>query len=427
MEPGLLFFGCFFLLLFLGVPIVTSIGLTALLFLWQFNLGIQVTAANVYANIAKFPLLAIPFFILAGFVMDRAGISRGLVNLLNLLIGPVPGGLGLVAVGGCVFFGAISGTGPADTAAIGAVMIPAMVRGGYAVGFAAALVAAAATTDVLIPPSVAFVVYGVITEASIGRLFAAGVVPGLLMGLALVVPTVWIARRHGWGGDRWGTWAEIRHAAWEAKWGLMAPVVILGGIYGGIFTPTEAAVVAVAYGLFVGLAVYRNLGWRDLYEVFRDAAVSTSVVMVVVAFAGLFSWAGSTMGIMDRAAAALVGFSKNPVVILLLLNAMLVVAGMLLDAISIYYVFLPILLPLMKQCGWDPVWFGVMMTVNLAVGTVTPPVAVNLYVASHISGASMTEISRWVAPFVVALVAVLLLVTHVPALSLWLPDALGIR
>jgi tripartite ATP-independent transporter DctM subunit len=427
MDPGLLFFGCFFLLLVLGVPIVTSIGLTALLFLWQFNLGIQVTAANVYANIAKFPLLAIPFFILAGFVMDRAGISRGLVNLLNLLIGPVPGGLGLVAVGGCVFFGAISGTGPADTAAIGAVMIPAMVRGGYAVGFAAALVAAAATTDVLIPPSVAFVVYGVITEASIGRLFAAGVVPGLLMGLALVVPTVWIARRHGWGGDRWGTWAEIRHAAWEAKWGLMAPVVILGGIYGGIFTPTEAAVVAVAYGLFVGLAVYRNLGWRDLYEVFRDAAVSTSVVMVVVAFAGLFSWAGSTMGIMDRAAAALVGFSKNPVVILLLLNAMLLVAGMLLDAISIYYVFLPILLPLMKQFGWDPVWFGVMMTVNLAIGTVTPPVAVNLYVASHISGASMTEISRWVVPFVVALLAVLLLVTYVPALSLWLPDALGIR
>ena len=427
MEPGLLFFGCFFLLLLLGVPIVTSIGLTALLFLWQFNLGIQVTAANVYANIAKFPLLAIPFFILAGFVMDRAGISRGLVNLLNLLIGPVPGGLGLVAVGGCVFFGAISGTGPADTAAIGAVMIPAMVRGGYAVGFAAALVAAAATTDVLIPPSVAFVVYGVITEASIGRLFAAGVVPGLLMGLALVVPTVWIARRHGWGGDRWGTWAEIRHAAWEAKWGLMAPVVILGGIYGGIFTPTEAAVVAVAYGLFVGLAVYRNLGWRDLYEVFRDAAVSTSVVMVVVAFAGLFSWAGSTMGIMDRAAAALVGFSKNPVVILLLLNAMLLVAGMLLDAISIYYVFLPILLPLMKQFGWDPVWFGVMMTVNLAIGTVTPPVAVNLYVASHISGAPMTEISRWVVPFVVALLAVLLLVTYVPALSLWLPNALGIR
>ena len=427
MEPGLLLFGLFFLLLFLGAPIVTSIGVSALLFLWQYNLGIQVTAANVYANIAKFPLLAIPFFILAGYVMDKAGLSRGLVNLLGLLIGPIPGGLGLVAVGGCVFFGAISGTGPADTAAIGTVMIPAMVRRGYHAGFAAALVAAAATTDVLIPPSVAFVVYGVIAEASIGRLFAAGVVPGLLMGLALVLPVYWISKRHGWGGERWGTRAEIRHAVWEAKWGLMAPVVILGGIYGGIFTPTEAAVVAVAYGLFVGVVVFRNLGWRDLYGVFLDSAVATSVVMVVVAFAGLFSWTGSTLGVMDRAAKTMLGLTANPYLLLLMLNAMLVVAGMLLDAISIYYVFLPILLPVMKQFGWDPVWFGVMMTVNLAVGTITPPVAVNLYVASNISGASMEEVSRWALPFVLALIAVLLLVTYVPALSLWLPDLLGVR
>ena len=427
MEPGLFLFGLFFLLLFLGVPIVTSIGVSALLFLWQYSLGIQVTAANVYANIAKFPLLAIPFFILAGYVMDRAGLSRGLVNLLNLMIGPVPGGLGLVAVGGCVFFGAISGTGPADTAAIGTVMIPAMVRRGYHVGFAAALVAAAATTDVLIPPSVAFVVYGVITESSVGRLFAAGVVPGLLMGLALVLPVYWISKRHGWGGERWGTWAEIRRAAWEAKWGLIAPVVILGGIYGGIFTPTEAAVVAVAYGLFVGLLVHRNLGWADLYEVFRDSAVATSVVMVVVAFAGLFSWTGSTLGVMDRAARGMLGLTDNPYLLLLLLNAMLIVAGMLLDAISIYYVFLPILLPVMKQFAWDPIWFGVMMTVNLAVGTITPPVAVNLYVASNISGASMEEVSRWALPFVLALIVVLLLVTYVPALSLWLPDLLGVR
>jgi tripartite ATP-independent transporter DctM subunit len=427
MEPGLLLFGLFFLLLFLGAPILTSIGVSALLFLWQFNLGIQVTAANVYANIAKFPLLAIPFFILAGFVMDKAGLSRGLVNLLNLLIGPIPGGLGLVAVGGCVFFGAISGTGPADTAAIGTVMIPAMVRRGYHVGFAAALVAAAATTDVLIPPSVAFVVYGVITETSIARLFAAGVVPGLIMGLALVLPVYWISKRHGWGGERWGTWREIRHAAWEAKWGLMAPVVILGGIYGGIFTPTEAAVVAVAYGLFVGIAVFRNLSLRDLYEVFLGSAVSTSVVMIVVALAGLFSWTGSTLGVMDRAARTLVGLTDNPYLLLLLLNFMLLIAGMLLDAISIYYVFLPILLPVMKQFAWDPVWFGVMMTVNLAVGTITPPVAVNLYVASNISGASMEEVSRWAVPFVLALIGVLLLITYVPALSLWFPNLLGVR
>jgi len=427
MDSGLLLFGLFFLLLMVNVPIVTAIGIPSLVFLWQFNLGIQVTAANIYANIAKFPLLAIPFFILAGFIMDRVGLSRGLVNLLSLLIGPIRGGLGLVTVAGCVLFGAISGTGPADTAAIGTVMIPAMVKRGYHVGFAAALVAAAATTDVLIPPSVAFVVYGVITETSIPRLFAAGVIPGLLMGLALVIPVVWISRKRDWGGERWGSWAEIGRATWAAKWGLMAPVIILGGIYGGMFTPTEAAVIAVAYGIVFGVIVERNFGWRDLYDTLRGAAVSTSVVMMVVAFAGLFSWTGSTMGVMDRATKALLGLSQNPTIILLLLNFMLIIAGMLLDAISIYYVFLPIFLPLMKQFNWDPVWFGVMMTVNLAIGTITPPVAVNLYVASNISGASMEEVSRWVLPFFAALVVALLLVTYFPVLSLWLPDALGVR
>jgi len=427
MEPGILLFGLFFLLLLAGVPILTALGVTSLLFLWQFNLGLQVTAANVYANIAKFPLLAIPFFILAGFVMDKAGLSRGLVNLLNLLVGPIRGGLALVAVGGCVFFGAISGTGPADTAAIGTIMIPAMVRRGYSVGFAAAVVAAAATTDVLIPPSVAFVVYGTIAQASISRLFIAGVVPGLLMGLALILPVYLIARRHGWGGERWGTGPEIRRAAWEAKWGLLAPVVVLGGIYGGIFTPTEAAVVAVAYGLFVGLVVYRNLGWKELYGVFRDAAVSSSAVMIIIAFAGLFSWTGSTLGVLDRMARALMGVSDNPWAVLLLINLMILIADLFLDAISIYTVFVPMLIPVMSRFGWDPVWFGVVITVNLAICTITPPIAVNLYVASNISGASMEEISRWVLPFFAALMAVLILVIAFPSLSLWLPDLLGVR
>jgi tripartite ATP-independent transporter DctM subunit len=426
-EPGILLFGLFLVLLLVGVPILTSVGITALLFLWTWNLGVQVMAANVWANIAKFPLLAIPFFILAGFVMDRVGLSRGLVHLLNLIVGPVRGGLGLVAVGGCVFFGAISGTGPADTAAIGSVMIPAMVRRGYAVGFAAALVAAAATTDVLIPPSVAFVVYGVITETSVARLFAAGVLPGLLMGIALITPVVWIARRRGWGGEPWGTPGEIARAAWDAKWGLMAPVIILGGIYGGIFTPTEAAVVAVVYGLLVGVAVFRNLGVRDLYGVFLDSAIATSVVMIVVGFAGLFSWTGSTLGVMDRTAASLLALTDNPYAVLLLINAMLVVAGMLLDAISIYYVFLPIFMPLMARFGWDPIWFGVMMTVNLAIGTITPPVAVNLYVAARIARVPIEEVSAWAIPFMLALIVALLIIVYVPFVTLWLPDALGVR
>lgn len=331
-----------------------------------------------------------------------------------------------MAVAGCVLFGAISGTGPADTAAIGTVMIPAMVKHGYHVGFAAALVAAAATTDVLIPPSVAFVVYGVITEASIPRLFAAGVVPGLLMGLALVIPVFWICRRRGWGGDQWGTWAEIGRAAWEAKWGLMAPVVILGGIYGGIFTPTEAAVVAVFYGIFVGGVVYRTLTWKMLYESLRDASLSSAVVMIIVAFAGLFGWAGSTLGAMDKASRLLISLSQNPWISILWVNLLLFIAGMLLDAVSIYYIFLPIFMPVMAHFHWDPIWFGVVMTVNLAIGQVTPPMAVNLYVAANLAKITLEEISRAVIPFVLAMVGALLIIIYLPFLSIWIPKLFGL-
>ena len=427
MDPGILFFALFFLLLFIGIPIAVSVGITGLVFLWQYHLGIMVVSTNFFANIAKFPLLAIPFFILAGFLMDKVGISRGLVKFLNLLIGPIPGGLGFVTIAGCVLFGAISGTGPADTAAIGAVMIPAMVNRGYDKGFAAALVASAATTDVLIPPSVAFVVYGVITETSIGGLFAAGVVPGLIMGIALILPVYLISKKHGWGGERWGTKGEIWQVFKEAFWGLLAPVIILGGIYGGIFTPTEAAVVAVFYGLVVGLFIYRNLTFTGLYEILRDSAVSTSVVMIVVAFAGLFAWTGSTLGIMDRVAKGLLNFSQNPIIILLLLNFMLLVAGMLMDAISIFYVFLPIFIPLMKHFNWDPMWFGVMMAVNLSIGTLTPPVALNLYVAANLANLSMERISKAAVPFIFALILSLILVTYIPSLSLWLPNLLGLH
>lgn len=425
MEAGILMFGLFFLLLFIGVPIAVSVGVLSLVFLYAYDLGILVVSSNVYANIAKFPLLAIPFFILAGFLMDRVGLSRRLVNLIHYLIGPVHGGLGFVTICGCVLFGAISGTGPADTAAIGAVMIPAMVKKGYDKGFAAALVASAATTDVLIPPSVAFVVYGVITETSVAGLFAAGVIPGLIMGIALVLPVYVISRQKGWVGDPLGTWPEIRQAFKDAIWGLLAPVIILGGIYGGIFTPTEAAVIAVFYGFFVGAFIYRNVTIRLLYEVLRDSAVASASVMIITAFAGLFAWTGATLGVMDRAANALLSFSANPVILLLGLNVLLLIAGMLMDAISIFYIFLPILIPVMGHLGWDPMWFGVVMAVNLSIGTLTPPVAVNLFVAANMANISMERISKAVIPFVFALIGVLLIITYVPSLSLWLPRVFG--
>lgn len=424
---GLLLFGLFFFLLFLGVPILTSAGITALLFVWHLGLGIDMFSANFFSNIAKFPLLAIPFFILAGFIMDRVGLSRRLVNLLALLVGPIPGGLGIVAILSCVLFGAVSGTGPADTAAIGAVMIPAMVKRGYHKPFAAALVASAATTDVLIPPSLAFVLYGVITETSIGGLFAAGMLPGLLMGLVLVVPVYLISKKRGYGGDRWGTRAEIWKAFKDATFGLLAPVIILGGIYGGFFTPTEAAIVAAIYGFAVGGFIYRNLTVKVFYEVVRDSALSSGILMIIVAFAGLLGWTGSTLGVMEKAAAAMLTVSTDPFWVLMMINGILLIAGCLMDGVSIWYIFTPIMIPIIKYFNWDFMWFGVVMALNLSIGTITPPVALNLFVASNLANISMETISKAVLPFFLALLVALLITGYVPWLSLWFPTIIGLH
>jgi tripartite ATP-independent transporter DctM subunit len=340
---------------------------------------------------------------------------------VNLLIGPTTGGLALVAVVVCVFFAGISGSGPADTAALGTVLIPAMVARGYDVGFASALIASGGSMAIIIPPSIAFIIYGVITATSIPALFAAGILPGIVVGLCLVVPAYLISRARGYAGERWGTRQEIWQAFKDSIWGLLAPLVILGGIYGGIFTPTEAAVVAVFYGLFVGALVYRTLTWRMLYGTLRDAALSSAVVMIIVAFAGLFAWAGSTLGAMDKAAKFIISLSQNPWVTILWVNLLLFIAGMLLDAVSIYYVFLPIFMPVMAHFQWDPIWFGVVMTVNLAIGQVTPPVAVNLYVAANLAKISLERISRAVIPFVLAMLGALLITIYLPVLSTWIP------
>jgi len=423
-DPSVWLFVTFLVLVGLGVPIAIALGVSGAAFLWFYQLGIQILSANIYGNIAKFQLLAIPFFILAGLILDRVGISQRLVHLVNLLIGPTTGGLALVAVVVCVFFAGISGSGPADTAALGTVLIPAMVAKGYDKGFASALIASGGSIAIIIPPSIAFIIYGVITATSIPALFAAGILPGLVVGLCLMIPAYLISRARGYAGERFGTRAEIWQAFKDSIWGLLAPLVILGGIYGGIFTPTEAAVVAVFYGLFVGAVVHRNLTWAVLYGTLRDAALSSAVVMVIVAFAGLFAWAGSTLGAMDKAAAFIISLSGSPWVTILWVNLLLFIAGMLLDAVSIYYVFLPIFLPVMAHFQWDPIWFGVVMTVNLAIGQVTPPVAVNLYVAANLARISLETISRAVVPFVLAMLGALLVITYLPFLSTWLPKLL---
>jgi tripartite ATP-independent transporter DctM subunit len=423
-DPSVWLFIVFLILLGLGVPVAVAVGVSGAVFLWYYQLGIQILSANIYGNIAKFQLLAIPFFILAGLILDRVGISQRLVHLVNLLIGPTTGGLALVAVVVCVFFAGISGSGPADTAALGTVLIPAMVAKGYDAGFASALIASGGSIAIIIPPSIAFIIYGVITATSIPALFAAGILPGIVVGLCLMVPAYLISQARGYAGERWGTAGEIWQAFKDSIWGLLAPLVILGGIYGGIFTPTEAAVVAVFYGLFVGALVYRSLTWRMLYGTLRDAALSSAVVMIIVAFAGLFAWAGSTLGAMDKAASFIISLSQSPWVTILWVNLLLFIAGMLLDAVSIYYVFLPIFMPVMAHFHWDPIWFGVVMTVNLAIGQVTPPVAVNLYVAANLARISLEEISRAVVPFVLAMVGALLITIYLPFLSTWIPKLL---
>jgi C4-dicarboxylate transporter, DctM subunit len=326
-----------------------------------------------------------------------------------------------------VIFAGISGSGPADTAALGMILYPAMIAMHYDKGYTSALIASSGSLAIVIPPSIAFIIYGVITSTSVPALFAAGVVPGIITALFLIIPSYLIAKKYGWKGERWGTAREIGQAFKEAIWGLLAPVVILAGIYGGIFTATEAAVVAVFYGLFVGFVIYRSLSLKDLYGIFRDAVLSSAVVMFIVAFAGLFSWTGSTLGVMDKTAAALLSFSSNPLVILLLINVILFIAGMLMDAISIYYVFLPILIPIIKYFEWDPVWFGVVMTLNLAIGQITPPVAVNLYVIANIAGLPLQRISRSILPFVAIMLLALLVTILFPSLSTFLPGVFGLK
>lgn len=427
MEAVILFFALFLALLILGVPVATSLGFTAISLIWSYDLGIKGIAPNFYACIAKFQLLALPFFILAGLILDRCGISKRLIRLVSLLVGPIPGGLAIVTIIVGIIFAGISGSGPADTAALGVILFPAMVAMSYDKGYTAALIAASGALAIVIPPSIALILYGVITSTSVPALFAAGVIPGAIAALFLIIPSYFIARKHGWRGERWGTPGEIWQAFKEAVWGLLAPIVVLAGIYGGIFTATEAAVVAVFYGLFVGLVVYRSLTLKALYGVFRDAVLSSAVVMFIVAFAGLFSWTGSTLGVMDKTSNYILSLSTNPTVILILINVMLLIAGMLMDAISIYYVFLPILIPIMAHFQWDPIWFGVVMTLNLAIGQITPPVAVNLYVIANIANIPLERISKGVIPFVFILIVALAITIAFPSLSTYLPSVFGLK
>ena len=427
-----LLFLAFIALMLLGVPIGAALGLAGAAAIALANpetqwYGLLAVPQNFYAGLGKYPLLAIPMFVLVGAIFDRSGVAQRLVNFAVAIVGRGPGMLPLVAICVAMFLGGISGSGPATAAAVGAVMIGAMARAGYPASYSASIVGAAAATDILIPPSIAFIVYSVLVPgASVPALFAAGMVPGLLVGLALIVPAVWLARRHRMGTleaelPRPPFWASLR----QASWGLAAPVLILGGMRAGWFTPTEAAVVAVFYGLFVGMVVHRTIRVRDLYTILREAGELSAVVLIVVSLAAIFAYSLSTLGVIDPVTKAIVNSGLGEAGVIALLVALLVVVGMFLDGVSIFLIFIPLLLPIAMFYKWDLVWFGVLLTLMVAIGQFTPPMAVNLMVSCRIAGVRMEETVRWVGWLLAATLVVTLAVIAWPELALWLPRKLG--
>jgi tripartite ATP-independent transporter DctM subunit len=410
-----------------GVPIAVALGLAASGAIAMAGLGMLAVPTNVYAGIAKYPLLAIPMFVLVGVIFDRSGVSERLVRFATAVLGHGRGTLGVVAVMVAMFLGGISGSGPANAAAVGGVMIASMSAAGYPRPFSASVIGAAAATDILIPPSIAFIVYSVIVpSASVPALFAAGLVPGVMVGLALIVPILWLSRRHGFGGTAAGA---ARPPFWSsliaALPGLFAPVLILGGMRAGLFTPTEAAVTAVVYGLFVGIVIHRAIGLRDIYEMLVEAAEISAVILIVVGLAGAFAWALNTLGVVDPLARAIVDSGLGEVGVMALIVVLLVFVGTVLDGVSIFLILLPLLAPIARAFQWDLVWFGVLMTMLVALGQFTPPMAVNLMVACRIAKVGIETTLPWVGWFVLATLVAIALVALFPGLALWLPRELG--
>ena len=424
-DPAFWLLTLFLVPLLFRVPIALALGFSALVVVWKWDMGVNMLSYNFFAGIAKFPLLAIPFFILAGYIMERAGIAARIVALMEALVGSMTGGLAVATVAVATFWGAVSGSGPATVAALGLILIPGMANAGYKKAFATATVSVTSGLAIVIPPSIAFIVYGGVADVSVPALFAAGFVPGVVVAVFIMGAVLLISRKRGYKGKP--RQQPVSKALREAFWGIMTPVVILGGIYGGVFTPTEAAAVAIFYGLFVGIFIYRTINSLSIIvEILTETAKATAIVMIVVTCAGLYSWVGSAVGLVEKCSGFLLGVSGNPLIVLLMINIILLFAGMLLDAISIYYVFLPFMLPIVSHFHWDPVWFGIMMTINLAVGQVTPPVAVNLYVGAKISGLTMEQISKEALPLIGAALLALAVITAFPAISTFVPKMLGL-
>jgi C4-dicarboxylate transporter DctM subunit len=424
----LFLFGLALLLLTFNIPIAVALGVAAITTVWAFGIvPLDLVPSLAYATVSKFTILAVPYFIAAGYLMERSGIAARLIRMSGLLVGGLPGGLAYVTIVVSIFLAGISGSGTADTAALGAILIPAMANARYHKEFAAALIACGGSIGIIIPPSIIYVLYGSITGASIGKLFVAGIIPGILIGLSLALPSYFSTRHIKSPGWQRGSLSELLTATRDASWGLIAPIIILGGIYGGIFTPTEAAGFVVVYALVVGMLIYRDLPLRTLPRFFADSALITSMALVIVIGASLFSWVITRLGVSAEITRAVTSWSSNPMVIIFIINGILLIAGMFLDAVSITFIFVPLFLPLLQSLHIDLIWFGILFTVNMAIGQVTPPVGINLYIVAGIAEVRFTGVARAALPMLIGETVILVLLILFPPLSLWLPNAIGMR
>lgn len=419
MEIAVLFI-CLTILISLSVPIGIALGVSTLITLiTTTNISTFMIAQNSFAALDSFTLLAIPFFILAGNFMRYGGVSKRLLNFADSLVGFLTGGLAMVTTLSCMFFAAISGSGPATVSAIGSFMIPAMKEKKYDAGYAAAITAAAGTIGVVIPPSIPFVIYGVVTGASIGDLFLAGIIPGILMGVALMATNYFISKKYGFvGSGGRPSFKKVVQSFKDAILALLVPVIILGGIYGGIFTPTEAAAVGAVYTFLIGKFVYKELGKKEIYDCLKDTVLINGATTFMIGLSMGFANLLTMEQVPGTIAAQLINLSSSKVVILLLINLFLLVVGCFIDNISSCIILAPIFLPVVTKLGMSPVQFGIVMTMNLAIGFITPPYGANLFIASAVGKMPMEDMIKYIWPLIGTIVIVLLLTTFVPALSL---------
>jgi C4-dicarboxylate transporter DctM subunit len=381
-------------------------------------------AQKLYNGLEHFALMAIPFFILASNIMSKGGVSKRLIDVCNAFVGHYKGGLAVASIVSCMFFAAISGSSPSTVVAIGTIMIPAMIASGYGPRYSVGLLGSAGSLGILIPPSIPMIVYGVATEQSVGKLFMAGVGPGLFMGSLFIITAVIYARVKGFKGGTVVPWKDRFVLLWKALPGLFMPFLILGGIYGGIFTPTEAAAVAVFYSLFVGLFVYKDLKIRDIPQVFVRSAIMMAMILFIITNAMLFAYILTTEGIPAAIAGFIISHSVTPWVFLLFVNILLYFVGDFMEPSAAILILAPLFLPIVLKLNIDPIHFGIIMTVNMEIGMITPPVGLNLFVASGISGLSLWEVFRGAAPFMIIMLAALFMITYIPTISLWFPKLL---